>query len=150
MEEKFITPKYNIMRKHKNASSNDVNTIQPIYWAVTINISPNFRMNRKVWKKYSGDEQRRQLSRIETHFRKVNTWVKLHKIAFELCPTVHNMHYHALYESTPGFPFVLEEYFRKYDTTDANTIEPWRHICVKEVYNHQGWVDYLMKDQQIK
>jgi len=127
----------------KSASSSDVKCL----YAVTINVQPSRLMNKKQWRNYTQDQQTSQLTRIEQAIRRDNPSIVLKKICFEICPVLQQVHFHALYEMPPLFRSVLESYYERVLGSTGVQTNPWRHIALEEVYNEQGWIDYITKAQ---
>lgn len=129
-----------------SASSNDV-PIENSNYAITVNISNTKLVNKKPWHKYTQDEQRRILARVEQSFRKKTPSVVLVRIEYEACPSNNNIHFHALYNMPYTFISTLENHWVKFDSTDKNTLQKWRHLDVRAVKNVQGWLDYISKEK---
>jgi hypothetical protein len=130
----------------ESGSFNDVTTLTEQKIAVTVNISPNKLMNKKVWKTYSHDKQRLILAKLEAHFRRVTPSVRLVRIEYEICPTVKNIHFHALYECPLNYESTIECYWMRISNTDKKTITPWRHLDIQNIYDEKGWLHYISKD----
>lgn len=114
-------------------------------YAVTVNIKPNKCFSRKPWHKYDADKQRGLLTRMELALRKRTPSIKLHRIEFETCPTLQNIHFHALYEMPDVFTSEMVCFWEKHSGNLPDTKKPWRVIDIKEVYNMAGWIDYITK-----
>jgi len=135
-------------RQCKNVSSNDVshtdNTVTQ--FAITVNIQPTKFMNKKQWRKYTPEQQTSQLARIESAFRRNNPSVKLMELHYETCPVLKNIHFHALYEMPKIFKSELETYYKRIcDATDEHTKIPWRYLDIQQIFDMQGWLDYIRK-----
>jgi hypothetical protein len=117
-------------------------------YAVTVNVSPFKVMNKKLWKTYAHDDQRKILMRIEAAFRKKTPSCILKELHYEVCPSLDNIHYHALYcLPDPQFVSEMTTYFdRICSTTDTKTRVPFRHINIQEVYDEPTWLLYIRKD----
>lgn len=147
-------PKVNLFREidsrnqgaSLNASSNDVDVIVTNNYAVTVNIANTKLVNKKCWHKYTSDEQRKILCRIEASFRKKNPSVELVRIEYETCPSNKNIHFHALYRMPETFVSTVENHWVKFDSTDKSTLKAWRHLDVKMVHSVQGWLEYITKE----
>jgi hypothetical protein len=74
----------------------------------------------------------------------------LEKIEYEICPNDGIVHFHALYKTSDGFIMTIRNYYKKYDSTNENTINPWRHLDVRPVYDHHGWEKYISKQYENK
>ena len=131
----------------KSVSSDDV-IPDCRYYAVTVNISPNKRMNGRIFKDYTCDKQREILLRIENKFRQLNPSVKLEALEFEYCPKLlhQQIHYHALYLMPEYFEYEMITYFDRI-CKDGNkeTKNHWRHIVIEECYDKPGWIQYINK-----
>jgi len=121
-------------------------------YAITINIQPTKYMNKKQWKKYTHDQQRAILTRIEGALRRNTPSIILETIMFEVCPILNQIHFHALYSMPAIFKVELEAYFQRVcgtivtKSTDLSK-EQWRHLDIQEVYDTNGWINYITKDQ---
>lgn len=146
-DDEFIMPKHSLFKSptaQASASCNDV-TSNGTKYAVTVNIAPTKLINKKQWLKYNPDQQRAVLTRLEATFRKNNPSIVLHRIEFEKCPTVGNIHFHALYEMPDIFLTTLENHWGKFDSTDENTKVPWRHLDIRPCHSVKGWIEYITK-----
>jgi len=138
------------LRKQKGASLNDVTVgdgsfnNDPLY-AVTVNIQPTKLINKRQWKLYNHDKQRSFLTRIEAKLRQQNPSIELIEIHYETCPTLNNIHFHALYRMPKIFISTMQNYYKTFSSTDNKTKEPWRHILVEDVYDKEGWLAYIRK-----
>lgn len=134
--------------RKRDASRNDAS---PTMWAVTVNIQPTKRMNKKFWKLYTPAQQVAQLTRIEEAFRRQTPSCELVEIHFETCPILQNMHFHALYKMPEMFKAELESYYMRIcDGSDENTKEKWRYLDISPVKNLPDWINYIRKDQASK
>jgi len=138
-------PSSSLFKRKLGSSLPDVDQPAVPMFAVTVNIKPTKKMNNRFWKLYTHDQQRKQLSRIESHFRAVTPSVKLIRIEYEICPTMQNIHFHALYSCPVEFISTIQNYYKKYDGNDVNTVKPWRHLDVQECYDMSGWIKYISK-----
>jgi len=125
---------------------NDVTVAILPQFAVTFNPAPTKLMNRKQYCKYSEDQQRAMLARIESSLRTNNPSITLIEIHYERCPSNKMIHFHALYEMPQLFVTTMENYYSKYDSTDSKTKVPWRHLDIQPVFNRKGWEEYIRKD----
>lgn len=115
-------------------------------YGVTVNIKPNKVFSRKPWHKYDADKQRGLLSRMELALRKKTPSIELKRIEFETCPTLQNIHFHALYSMPPFFKSEMECHWEKHSGNLPDTKVPWRIINIQEVHNEAGWIDYITKE----
>lgn len=139
---KSLFPKRKLNASLSDVSINEATTMI----ACTVNIKPNKIMNRRRWKTHTADQQRASLTRLEQAFRKVTPACKLMKLTFEKCPSNGHIHFHAMYEAPAIFMTTIENFWNeKVDGNDLNTRIPWRHVIVKNVFNQQGWIDYITK-----
>lgn len=117
-------------------------------WGVTVNIQPTKTMNKRLWKNYDNDKQREILNRIETKFRRDTPSVKLIELHFEICPTLKNIHFHALYEAPVLFRSEMETYYKRVCCSDdEHTKVPWRYLDIKEIIGGPAeWLEYIRKD----
>lgn len=111
--------------------------------ACTVNICPDKALNKKRWKTYTHEQQRDILFRIERSMRKATPSVILHKLIYEVCPTLNNIHFHALYECPRDYISTIENFWRskKYNPSDD-----WRIVKTEFIYNYEGWFKYIHKD----
>lgn len=115
-------------------------------YAITVNIQPTKKMNNRQWRKYDSSEQIKILGRLESALRSKNPTIKLKEIHYETCPKLKQIHFHALYEMPEIFVSTVEAYYdRLCGSTGIQTV-PWRHLVVEQVYDRQGWLDYIRKD----
>lgn len=156
-EEDLIIPNKALFKKREPARVNDVDGIynnNKLYYAVTVNIQPTKLMNKKQWRKYTHDEQRSQLLRIEASFRKKTPSVELIEIQFEICPTLNNIHFHAMYYMPKIFIHEVYLHYRRIcNSTDDKTIKEWRFIDIQELKRQEdieNWLMYIRKDIDIK
>lgn len=150
----FVFPTRSLFKQYEDkpqrasgASMNDVNVIQLPLYAVTVNIANTKKVNRKVWGIYTQDEQRKILARVEASFRKATPSVELVRIEYEVCPSNKNVHFHALYRMPDIFVTTVQNYWRKFDSTDSKTLKPWRHLDIQLCHNVKGWLEYITKDK---
>lgn len=125
-------------------SDNDVTTKR---YGITVNIQPTKLMNKRQWRKYTPVQQTGILQRVEKALRRENPSIKLIELHFETCPTLKNIHFHALYEMPEQFKAQLETYYARFTSTDEKTINPWRTLDVTELYDEAGWLQYIRKAQ---
>jgi len=112
--------------------------------AVTVNLCPNTYMNKKRWSTYDHNQQRAQLTRIEKSFRQKTPSCELIKISFEVCPTLDNIHFHALYRCPDPFKSTLINYFSKYAPKKGG--DTWRTCIAETCYDLDGWIKYIQKN----
>jgi len=121
------------------------------HFAVTVNIQPTKYMNKKLWRTYTQEQQRAQLLRIESAFRRKTPSVKLHELCFEVCPTLQQIHYHAHYEMPKEFEHEMYNYFKRICCSqDDKTLKPWRFIDISILPTDadvKRWMDYIHKNQ---
>lgn len=112
--------------------------------ACTVNICPDKFLNKKRWKTYTHEEQRKILFRIERSMRTKTPSVKLHKLIYEVCPQLNQIHFHALYECPTIYESTINNFWRdkKYNPSDD-----WRICETKPIFNYDGWFKYIHKDQ---
>lgn len=117
-------------------------------YGITVNIQPTKKMNKRLWKLYSHDKQREILSRIEAKFRADTPSVRLIELHFEECPTLKNIHFHALYEAPALFKVEMEAYYKRVCCSDdKDTKIPWRYLDIKLIIGGNAeWLDYIRKD----
>lgn len=117
-------------------------------YGVTVNIQPTKKMNKRLWNKYNHDQQRGILSRIEAKFRAQTPSVKLIELHFEVCPTLKNIHFHALYEAPSLFKPEMETYYKRVCCSDdERTRIPWRYLDIKLIEGGNAeWLEYIRKD----
>lgn len=120
-------------------------------YGITVNIQPTKKMNKRFWNKYSHDQQRAMLSRIEAKFRSLTPSVKLIELHFEVCPTLKNIHFHALYEAPALFKVEMEAYYKRICCSDDHKTKiPWRYLDIKLIRGgNTEWLDYIRKDLNI-
>lgn len=122
------------------------NGYMPKMYAITINIKPTKYMNNKQWRNYDHDNQIKILERIEQRFIRDHPSIKRVKLVFEECPTLKNMHFHALYEMVPLFVCEMEAYYDRICNGDnIETRNKWRFMDSQEIYDMQGWLTYITK-----
>lgn len=117
-------------------------------FAVTVNICPNKKMNGRLWKKYTHDKQRVILCKLEACFRRKTPTIELVAIEYEMCPVLHQIHFHALYKCPKPYGSEIETYWaRVADSTEGlkNKTKAWRHLDVQQVYDKNGWLIYITK-----
>ena len=111
--------------------------------ACTVNICPDKSLNKKRWKTYTHEQQRDILFRIERSMRKVTPSVKLHKLIYEVCPILNNIHFHALYECPKIYISTIENFWRSKKYNPSND---WRVVQTELIYDYDGWFKYIHKD----
>jgi len=122
-----------------------------LLYAVTINICPNKYMNKKKWSTYSHDQQRKILSRVENSFRRKTPSVELKKLVFEECPTLKQIHYHALYRMPSEHKSEMETYFLKRVNMPGVMRDPskaWRAVRIDPIFDEDGWLEYITKTHE--
>lgn len=120
------------------------------YYALTVNIQPTKLMNKRQWKLYSADDQRKILTRIEKAIRVKNPSIQLIELHFEECPILKQQHFHALYSFPNEFSTVLETYYQRVCGSTGKQTKPWRHAILKTVDDKAGWLVYIRKDSNKK
>lgn len=116
-------------------------------YCVTVNPNPSKKMNNRMYKLYSHDQQRAILCRIESAMRRDNPSIKLIEIHFELCPVLQQQHYHALYSMPFSFESTMENYLSKRISDKTEAKVPWRPIDIMVCNNRKEWLKYIRKDQ---
>lgn len=113
-------------------------------YAVTINPDPHMLFNKRPYHKYNYDQQRAMLTRIENACRRdLGSAYHLLELHFEICPTLNQVHFHALYESSLSMaPYELYMGSRCKRTNAPS----WRFYDCQQVYNKSGWLDYIRKN----
>lgn len=122
--------------------------VQKPAYGITVNIQPTKRMNKRHWRLYSHAQQKDMLTRIEAKFRLLNPSVELKQLHFEECPTLKNIHFHALYSMPCNYRWEMETYYNRIcSSTDAKTKIPWRHLDIKVIKDGpEEWIKYIQKD----
>lgn len=123
---------------------------QELRYAITVNICPNKLMNKRKWRLYSQDDQRRILSRVEKSLRVKTPSIKLIKINYEVCPTLKQVHFHALYEMPTEYMNELETYYQRVvgmPEINGDKNKQWRHLVTKPIFSEEGWIEYITKDE---
>lgn len=117
-------------------------------YGVTVNIQPTKKMNGKFWRDYTHDKQRAILGRIEAKFRAITPSVELIELHYEICPTLKNVHFHALYSAPCLFMHEMQTYYKRVcDASDKNTRIPWRYLDIKVIKDGAGnWLEYIRKE----
>lgn len=116
-------------------------------YAVTVNIQPTKLINKRQWKLYSSDDQRKIMMRIERAIRVKNPSIILNEIHYEECPVLKQQHFHCLYTMPPEYVSVLETYYDRVVGSTGKQVKPWRHLVIKLITYEQGWLDYIRKDK---
>ena len=148
IEERIPVLTKSLFPRRLGSPDRDASPLDVTGYAVTVNIRPGKLMNKKPWRKYGHDQQRSQLLRIEASFRKNHPSVILKEIQFEECPNLHQIHFHAHYVMPSIFLSTLECYYEKVvsDNNVPTQTEPWRYLKVKEIFDEEGWLQYIRKD----
>lgn len=118
------------------------------HYAITVNIKPTQHMNKRQWKLYTADEQRRQLLRIERSLRTKTPSIELKEIHFEECPKLHNQHFHALYKMPPMFKAELQAYYTR--VCNKGDVTGWRVLDCQLLEDDESvkrWEEYIRKDE---
>lgn len=122
-----------------------------VQYAVTINICPDKFINRRKWRLYTHDQQRKILLSLNNHcMEKVFSYLEdkhpatydliyIKEIRFEVCPTLQQVHFHALIE-TDELSKIL--YLNRWQTYN---VANWRISDCQEIYDEEGWVSYINK-----
>lgn len=109
---------------------------------MTLNICPEKKVNNKKWKTYSNEQQKAILTRLENAFRRQTPSVTLNMLTFEICPTLKNVHIHALYNAPNFFRHEIDTYWlSKFD------LPGWRTIITEPCHNRDAWLTYISKAQ---
>lgn len=136
-------PLFKVYRRVSGASMETFKVDNVTLYAVTINPDPFCLFNKKMYKKYTHDQQRAMLTRIENALRKEYKDIELKELHFEVCPNLKQVHFHALYEMRESMTNLYKEYMKK------RCVRPnspsWRFYDCQEVYNRQGWLEYIRK-----
>lgn len=122
-------------------------------YGITLNIQPTRFINKRQWKLYNVNQQLAILSRMEASIRRKAKDIKLIELHFEKCPTVKNVHFHALYEMPPASISLLQaEWDRLVGTiitksTRTDMSATWKHLDVKEMIGGDSeWLKYIRKE----
>lgn len=151
-DEPVIIPQRKLIDVSRNdvKHNNDPHDDNIRYYAITVNIQPSKTMNKKQWRTYNEDEQRAILTRIEKSFRTKNPIVKLLEIHFEKCPTLSNIHYHALYIMPFSYANHMYLYFNRICSAKNDaTLKEWRFIDIQPLHTGDdisNWIQYIRKD----
>lgn len=128
---------------------NDVTLQNTVWYAVTINPQPTKLCNKRQYRKYTDDQQIGILTRMEAKLRRENPSIELVELHFEKCPVLGQMHFHAKYSMPAIFVTTMENYWRRVlDSSDSKTKIPWRYLDIQLVYNDQGWLEYIRKENK--
>lgn len=123
-------------------------------YAMTLNIQPCcYNMNRKRWDTYTHDKQRAILMRVEASFRKNNLNVTLQKLNYELCPTLNNIHFHAMYKMNLDDIVAMKKYYKRICEAKFKTPSrvPWRYLDISIIEDTpDAWLRYIAKDEPKK
>lgn len=135
-----------------------IDTIITSHYGITINILPFKRINNKVWRTYNHDQQRKILMRMEASIRRNNPSIQLVELHFEVCPSMQNIHFHALYK----MPFIFLSTMRNEwdrligpknkdlkDQAKHYGNSSWKHFHSTFVLESESghWLEYIRKDQ---
>lgn len=121
-----------------------------IEYGVTVNVQPTRLINKKQWKLYNHDQQRAILTRMEASIRRNTPSIELVELHFEVCPTLKNIHFHALYKMPRIFVVELETQWNRLvgSIINKDTKEPFRHLDIKEISGgNKEWIKYINKDK---
>lgn len=139
-------PLFKQSRETQSVRTSDVHIDGTSQFAVTVNIQPTKHMNKRQWKKYEPAEQIKILGRIEARLRKDNPSIVLKEIHYETCPTLKQIHFHALYEMPQIFQTTMEAYYNRVCGSTGEQTKPWRHLAIEPIYNRKGWLEYIRKE----
>lgn len=147
--EKLSRPLFSVKQslvRDNTSVSGDADNLLAYGYAVTINICPNKKMNKKVWKTYSHEQQSKILLRIESAMRRDNPSIKLTELHLEICPSLQQIHLHALYDMPELFVSTMEAYWQQRVADIRPSTIPWRYIDISKVRNRNDWLQYIRKD----
>lgn len=116
-------------------------------WGVTLNIHSNKKMNGKRWGDYMQSSQKDILTRLFLScVKKFN--IELHKLVYEVAPASKNIHLHAMVTQSAYDDAEMADFFdKRCNVNNKQTIIPWRHLKTELIWDEQGWIKYIMKDQ---
>lgn len=119
-------------------------------YGVTFNPDPLKHFNNKQYCKYTNDQQRAMLGRIEQGFRKQQQLGDVHlvELHYELGPATETIHFHSLYEMDDDTKDRMIQYYSKYTNTNPTSGRTWPHLDIKLINNEEAWKCYIRKDQQ--
>jgi len=132
-------------------------------YGVTVNVQPTRYINKRQWKKYTHDQQIKILTRMEASIRRRTPSIKLIELHFEVCPTLKNVHFHALYEMPVFYVSELEAQWSRLvgniitSRSKTDQLSLWRYLDIKEIkprLNSDGnpdeadWLAYIRKDEK--
>lgn len=101
--------------------------------------------NRKSYNKYTHDQQRAMLLRIEASCRKQYPEIELQELQFEVGPKSGQIHFHAHYKMPPTFATEMRNYYQRYATQYSK--EDYEHFDIKLLNNIEQWQLYIRKAQ---
>lgn len=115
------------------------------YYAVTINPDPYMKVNNKKYSSYTDGQQRAMLLRMHNAVLRDNPTIVCEDMVFEKCPKLKQAHYHCLMRCPQIWLSTYTNYLQRRLVRDNSP--SWRFAVVKEVFDYQGWIDYMYKEQ---
>jgi len=120
---------------------------EELLYGITVNCRPGKLMNKRQWRLYSHDQQKAQLLRIEAASRRGRKIDSL-KLAFEVCPNLNQIHFHALYRMPASELHHLHDYYKRIMGTKVPETKPWRYLDIKVIHGDpENWIKYITKEE---
>jgi len=129
-------------------NSHNANFIEPqeSLYAVTFNPHPLRPFNKKQYRKYTNDQQKDILNRIEGDLRKFNPSIKLVEMQFEIANIHKTVHFHAMYSMDPAAAIIMQKHYSKYQFQCHRDKKPFNHFDLQLVKLESNWLAYIRKD----
>lgn len=159
----YLSPPSTPILQRQNGFNNTASTIRPqqqgdrenknpgdgSLYAITINLSPYCKVNRKQWNKYDHTAQKKTLERLLTNKIKSLDNVYIKTLTYEICPVLRQIHLHGLLESNALDIESIKSFFNdtfKPDFKNNTEKVQWLTCHSAHVHDVEGWLEYINKD----
>jgi len=117
-------------------------------FAVTINPDPFYFMKRadRPYKSATHKEQQGFIKYAIASLERDNPSVSHTTIMYEVCPKLKQIHAHCIVEMPLIYVSTYVNYMKR--VICRHNSPSWRHTEVEQIYNRQGWINYITKDQE--
>lgn len=123
-------------------------TNQRSLYGVTFNPHPLRLFNKKQYRKYTQEQQRSLLQKIEADLRKFNPTIELIELHYEIANIHSTVHFHGMYSMDYGDVDIMRKHYGKYEFKCHHDNKPFKHFDLQLVKFENHWLSYIRKDSK--